>query len=158
MLFESICLILHSKVRLVIYKPYRCEPMEMLLLKIISRLEYYKLPQYCGLKDRRQFMCFLITSLAEMLFIPANFLGLNDYLEPQVFDVLNWFQLLFLIVLQVAFWRNWLSIRTALYVFFIEISLKISFESLFQAVCEGGGIPSWAISPLSSSSPRLPWR
>ncbi len=113
--------------------------MEMLLLKIISRLEYYKLPQYCGLKDRRQFMCFLITSLAEMLFIPANFLGLNDYLEPQVFDVLNWFQLLFLIVLQVAFWRNWLSIRTALYVFFIEISLKISFESLFQAVCEGGG-------------------
>lgn len=112
--------------------------MEMLLLKIISRLEYYKLPQYCGLKDRRQFMCFLITSLAEMLFIPANLLGLNDYLEPQVFDVLNWFQLLFLIVLQVAFWRNWLSIRTALYVFFIEISLKISFESLFQAVCGGG--------------------
>ncbi len=132
--------------------------MEMLLLKIISRLEYYKLPQYCGLKDRRQFMCFLITSLAEMLFIPANFLGLNDYLEPQVFDVLNWFQLLFLIVLQVAFWRNWLSIRTALYVFFIEISQNLVRVAVSGSLCGGGRIPSWAISPLSSSSPRLPWR
>ena len=113
--------------------------MQMLFLKWISRLEYYKLPLYCGLKERRQFMCFLITTFAELVFIPANLLGLNDYLEPHVFDALNWFQLAFLVVLQVAFWRNWVSIRTALYVFFIEICLKISFESLFQAISEGGG-------------------
>ena len=112
--------------------------MQMLFLKWISRLEYYKLPLYCGLKERRQFMCFLITTFAELVFIPANLLGLNDYLEPPVFDALNWFQLAFLVVLQVAFWRNWVSIRTALYVFFIEICLKISFESLFQAIGEGG--------------------
>lgn len=111
--------------------------MEMMLLKWISKLEYYKLPQHCGLRDRRQFVCFLFTTFAEMLFIPANLMGLNDYLQPHAFDVLNWGQLVFVILLQVAYWRNWLSVRTGLYVFFVEIAAKISTESLCQVFMGG---------------------
>ncbi len=111
--------------------------MEMMLLKWISKLEYYKLPQHCGLRDRRQFVCFLFTTFAEMLFIPANLMGLNDYLQPHAFDALNWGQLVFVILLQVAYWRNWLSVRTGLYVFFVEIAAKISTESLYQVFMGG---------------------
>lgn len=106
---------------------------ESLFLKWISRLEYHKMPTYCGLQDRRRFCCFLLTTFAEMLYIPANLFGLNDYLHPMVFDVFNWFQLLFLVVLQVAFWRNWISLSASMYIFFIEICLKLSAESLYQA-------------------------
>ncbi len=109
----------------------------LMLLKWISRLEYYKLPQYCGLKDRRQFLGFLFTSFAELLFIPGNLLGLNDYLQPHTFDVLNYIQLVFFVVLQLAFWRNWISITTALYILFIEVVMKISVESLWQAYMGG---------------------
>lgn len=111
--------------------------LERLFFKWIGRLEYLKMPTSCGLADRRRFFCFILTSLAEILYIPANLFGLNDYLHPLAFDVFNWFQLFFLIALQVAFWRNWLSVSASLYVFFIEIAIKLSSESLYQAFVYG---------------------
>lgn len=110
---------------------------EKLFLKWMGKLEYLKMPTSCGLADRRRLLCFILTSFAEMLYIPANLFGLNDYLHPLTFDVFNWFQLIFLIGLQVAFWRNWLSISASLWVFFVEIAIKLSSESLYQAFVYG---------------------
>lgn len=111
--------------------------MMMQIMKWISRLEYIKYPRYCGLQERRQFICILLTTIVELIYIPANLLGLNSYHHTLFFDVYNWIHLLFVIGLQVAFWCNWLSTCTSLYIFFITIVLKLSAESLYQAFAFG---------------------
>lgn len=107
--------------------------MGMLLVKWISRLEYLKYPRYCGLQERRQFVCFLFTSLVELLYIPANLMGLNGYHRNLYFDIYNWMHLVLVFILQVLFWKNKISTRAALYIFFIGIVFKLSTESLYQA-------------------------
>lgn len=102
-------------------------------LKLLARLEYLKYPRYCGLQERRQFVCFLFTAFVELLYIPANLLGLNGYHRTVFFDIYNWMHLLMVAVLQIAFWKNKISTRTALYIFFIAIVFKLSTESLYQA-------------------------
>lgn len=109
----------------------------MRLMKLISRLEYHKYPRYCGLQERRQFICFLLTTIVELIYVPANLLGLNDYHRSFFFDVYNWIHLFFVVGLQVLFWRNKFSTRTSLYIFFIAITLKLSLESLYQAFAYG---------------------
>lgn len=109
----------------------------MVWLKIIRKLEYYKYPRYCGLQERRQFVCFLMTTFVELLYIPANLLGMNGFHHSPAFTFYNWMHLAFVLLLQVAFWRNWFSTRTSLYIFFITICIKLSAESLYQAFTVG---------------------
>ena len=87
---------------------------------------------YCGLQERRQFVCFLLTTLVEIVYIPANILGLNDYHNSIALELYNWAHLMFSIILQIAFWRKWMTTSTALYIFFIGIVLKLSTESLYE--------------------------
>lgn len=103
-------------------------------LKILAKLEYLKYPRYCGLQERRQFVCFLFTVFVEFLYIPANLMGLNGYHRSMFFDIYNWLHLAFVIGLMIVFWKTKLSTRTALYIFFIAIVFKLSTESLFQAI------------------------
>ena len=109
----------------------------MKFYKYVSRLEKIKYPIYCGLQERRQFVCFLFTTFVELIYIPANILGLNDYHQSIVFDIYNWLQLVFVISLQIAFWRNKVSTQVALYLFFISIAIKLSTESLFELFTNG---------------------
>lgn len=109
----------------------------MRLMKLISRLEYLKYPRYCGLQERRQFICFLLTSIVELIYIPANLMGFNYCSNILFFDVYNWFHLLFVILLQVFFWCNKFSTRTSLYIFFIAITFKLSVESLYLVFTNG---------------------
>lgn len=105
--------------------------------KYISKLEGLKYPKYCGLQERRQFLCFLFTTFVEMIYIPANIFGLNGYHNSLVFDVYNWVHLVFAVFLQIAFWKDMVSTRTSLYLFFISIVVKLSSESLYELFCNG---------------------
>lgn len=109
----------------------------MKFYKYVSRLEKIKYPIYCGLQERRQLLCFLFTTFVELLYIPANILGLNDYHHSIVFDVYNWVQLIFVVLLQVAFWKNKVSTKIALHLFFIAIAAKLSAESLYELFYNG---------------------
>lgn len=106
--------------------------MGMKWMKALSRVEYYKYPKYCGLQERRQLVCFLFASFVELIYIPANLLGLNSYHHALFFDVYNWVHLFFVIALQVLFWQNRISPRLALAIFFLAITFKLSCESLYQ--------------------------
>lgn len=108
--------------------------MGMKWMKLLSRLEYYKYPKYCGLQERRQLVCFLLTTFVELIYIPANLLGLNSYHNALFFDLYNWVHLCFVIGLQVAFWRNRISTSLAISIFFIAITFKLSCESLYELV------------------------
>lgn len=103
----------------------------------ISRLEHFKYPYYCGLQERRQFVCFLFTTFVELFYIPANILGLNDYHHSTIFDVYNWLHLIFVIILQILFWTNTLSTKTSVYTFFTAIAIKLSAESLYELSTTG---------------------
>ena len=105
--------------------------------KYISKLEGLKYPKYCGLQERRQFVCFLLTTFVEAIYIPANLLGLNDYHNSLALELYNWFHLIFAIVLQIAFWKKWVSTSTSLYLFFVTIALKLSTESLYELFAIG---------------------
>lgn len=111
--------------------------MGTVLFRWLRDLEYKKYPRYCGLRERRQLVCFLLTTLVELLYIPANLAGLNDYHHNEILHAYNWLHLAFAIVLQVAFYRNLVSTRAALYLFYIAIVLKLSAESLYQAFTYG---------------------
>ena len=88
--------------------------MGMKWMKALSRVEYYKYPKYCGLQERRQLVCFLFASFVELIYIPANLMGMNSYHHALFFDVYNWVHLFFVIALQVLFWWNRISSRLAL--------------------------------------------
>lgn len=103
----------------------------------ISKLEHFKYPCYCGLQERRQFVCFLFTTFVELFYIPANILGLNDYHHSTIFDTYNWFHLIFIIILQIFFWTNTLSTKASVYIFFTAIAIKLSAESLYELSTTG---------------------
>lgn len=111
--------------------------MTMRFYKYVSRLEKIKYPTYCGLQERRQFVCFLFTTFVELIYIPANILGLNDYHQSTIFDVYNWVQLLFVLLLQIAFWRDKISTQVSLFLFFVAIAIKLSSESLYELFSNG---------------------
>lgn len=103
----------------------------------ISKLEHFKYPYYCGLQERRQFVCFLFTTFVELFYIPANILGLNDYHHSTIFDAYNWFHLIFIIILQILFWTNTISTKASVYIFFTAIAIKLSAESLYELSTTG---------------------
>ena len=103
----------------------------------ISKLEHFKYPYYCGLQERRQFVCFLFTTFVELFYIPANILGLNDYHHSTIFDAYNWFHLIFIFILQIFFWTNTLSTKASVYIFFTAIAIKLSAESLYELSTTG---------------------
>ena len=111
--------------------------MTTLFFNFISKLENIKYPYYCGLQERRQFVCFLFTTFVELFYIPANILGLNDYHHSTIFDAYNWLHLFFVIILQILFWTNTLSTKASIYIFFIAIAIKLSAESLYELSTEG---------------------
>lgn len=111
--------------------------MRTMFFRLIRNLEYKKYPKYCGLRERRQFVCFLLTTFVELVFIPLNLIGLNNYPNNVVLSIYNWVHLAFAIILQVAYWKNKVSTNTALYIFYIAIVLKLSVESAFQAITQG---------------------
>lgn len=100
--------------------------------KYVSKMEKLKYPKYIGLQERRQFVCFLFTSFVELLYIPANIIGLNGYHNSLLLDLYNWLHLIFVSVLQVLFWKDKVSTCTSLYAWFIAITLKLSVESLYE--------------------------
>lgn len=106
--------------------------MTTFFFNFISKLEHFKYPYYCGLQERRQFVCFLFTTFVELFYIPANILGLNDYHHSTIFDAYNWFHLIFIIILQIFFWTNTLSTKASVYIFFTAIAIKLSAESLYE--------------------------
>ena len=103
----------------------------------ISKLEHFKYPYYCGLQERRQFVCFLFTTFVELFYIPANILGLNDYHHSTIFDAYNWFHLIFIFILQIFSWTNTLSTKASVYIFFTAIAIKLSAESLYELSTTG---------------------
>lgn len=103
----------------------------------ISKLEHFKFPYYCGLQERRQFVCFLFTTFVELFYIPANILGLNDYHHSAIFDAYDWLHLIFIIILQILFWTNTLSTKASIYIFFTAIAIKLSAESLYELSTTG---------------------
>lgn len=111
--------------------------MTTFFFNFISRLEHFKYPCYCGLQERRQFVCFLFTTFVELFYIPANIFGLNDYHHSTIFDVYNWLHLIFVIILQILFWTNTLSTKTSVYTFFTAIAIKLSAESLYELSTTG---------------------
>lgn len=111
--------------------------MTTFFFNFISKLEHFKYPYYCGLQERRQFVCFLFTTFIELFYIPANILGLNDYHHSTIFDTYNWFHLIFIIILQILFWTNTLSTKASVYIFFIAIAIKLSAESLYELSITG---------------------
>ena len=111
--------------------------MTTFFFNFISKLEHFKYPYYCGLQERRQFVCFLFTSFVELFYIPANILGLNDYHHSTIFDAYNWFHLIFIIILQIFFWTNTLSTKASVYIFFTAIAIKLSAESLYELSTTG---------------------
>lgn len=106
--------------------------MTTVFFKFVNKIEQFKFPNGCGLQERRQLVCFLFTSFVELLYIPANILGLNEYHHSPIFDIYNWFHLIFVLILQVLFWTNTLSTKLSIGMFFIGISLKLSSESLYE--------------------------
>lgn len=106
--------------------------MTTLFFNFISKLEHIKYPYYCGLQERRQFVCFLFITFVELFYIPANILGLNDYHHSIIFDTYNWLHLIFVIILQILFWSDTLSTKTSVYTFFIAVTVKLSAESLYE--------------------------
>ena len=111
--------------------------MTTFFFNFISKLEHFKYPYYCGLQERRQFVCFLFTTFVELFYIPANILGLNDYHHSTIFDTYNWFHLIFIIILQILFWTNTLSTKASVYIFFTAIAIKLSAESLYELSITG---------------------
>lgn len=111
--------------------------MTTFFFNFISRLEHFKFPYYCGLQERRQFVCFLFTTFVELFYIPANILGLNDYHHSTIFDAYNWLHLIFVIILQILFWTNTLSTKASIYTFFIAIAIKLLAESLYELSIAG---------------------
>lgn len=111
--------------------------MATFFFNFISRLEHFKYPYYCGLQERRQFVCFLFTTFVELFYIPANILGLNDYHHSLIFDAYNWLHLFFVIILQILFWTNTLSTKASIYTFFTAIAIKLSAESLYELFTTG---------------------
>lgn len=111
--------------------------MATFFFNFISRLEHFKFPYYCGLQERRQFVCFLFTTFVELFYIPANILGLNDYHHSTIFDAYNWLHLIFVIILQILFWTNTLSTKASIYTFFIAIAIKLLAESLYELSIAG---------------------
>lgn len=111
--------------------------MTTFFFNFISELEHFKYPYYCGLQERRQFVCFLFTTFVELFYIPANILGLNDYHHSTIFDTYNWFHLIFIIILQILFWTNTLSTKASVYIFFTAIAIKLSAESLYELSTTG---------------------
>ena len=111
--------------------------MTTFFFNFISKLECFKYPYYCGLQERRQFVCFLFTTFVELFYIPANILGLNDYHHSTIFDTYNWFHLIFIIILQILFWTNTLSTKASVYIFFTAIAIKLSAESLYELSITG---------------------
>lgn len=111
--------------------------MATFFFNFISKLEHFKYPYYCGLQERRQFVCFLFTTFVELFYIPANILGLNDYHHSTIFDTYNWFHLIFIIILQILFWTNTLSTKASVYIFFTAIAIKLSAESLYELSTTG---------------------
>lgn len=111
--------------------------MTTFFFNFISRLEHFKYPYYCGLQERRQFVCFLFTTFVELFYIPANILGLNDYHHSLIFDAYNWLHLIFVIILQILFWTNTLSTKASIYIFFTAIAIKLSAESLYELFTAG---------------------
>ena len=111
--------------------------MTTFFFNFISKLEHFKYPYYCGLQERRQFVCFLFTTFIELFYIPANILGLNDYHHSTIFDAYNWFHLIFIIILQIFFWTNTLSTKASVYIFFTAIAIKLSAESLYELSTTG---------------------
>lgn len=111
--------------------------MTIFFFNFISRLEHFKYPYYCGLQERRQFVCFLFTTFVELFYIPANILGLNDYHHSLIFDAYNWLHLFFVIILQILFWTNTLSTKASIYTFFTAIAIKLSAESLYELFTTG---------------------
>lgn len=111
--------------------------MATFFFNFISRLEHFKYPYYCGLQERRQFVCFLFTTFVELFYIPANILGLNDYHHSSIFDAYNWFHFIFIIILQILFWTNTLSTKASIYIFFTAIAIKLSAESLYELSTTG---------------------
>jgi DNA-binding CsgD family transcriptional regulator len=111
--------------------------MTTFFFNFISKLEHFKYPYYCGLQERRQFVCFLFTTFIELFYIPANILGLNDYHHSTIFDTYNWFHLIFIIILQILFWTNTLSTKASVYIFFTAIAIKLSAESLYELSITG---------------------
>lgn len=111
--------------------------MTTFFFNFISRLEHFKYPYYCGLQERRQFVCFLFTTFVELFYIPANILGLNDYHHSTIFDAYDWLHLIFVIILQILFWTNTLSTKASIYTFFTAIAIKLSAESLYELSTTG---------------------
>lgn len=111
--------------------------MTTFFFNFISKLEHFKYPYYCGLQERRQFVCFLFTTFVELFYIPANILGLNDYHHSLIFDAYNWLHLIFVIILQILFWTNTLSTKASVYIFFTAIAIKLSAESLYELSTTG---------------------
>lgn len=111
--------------------------MTTFFFNFISRLEHFKYPYYCGLQERRQFVCFLFTTFVELFYIPANILGLNDYHHSSIFDAYDWLHLIFVIILQILFWTNTLSTKASIYTFFTAIAIKLSAESLYELSTTG---------------------
>lgn len=111
--------------------------MTTFFFNFISKLEHFKYPYYCGLQERRQFVCFLFTTFVELFYIPANILGLNDYHHSTIFDAYNWFHLIFIFILQIFFWTNTLSTKASVYIFFTAIAIKLSAESLYELSTTG---------------------
>lgn len=111
--------------------------MTTFFFNFISRLEHFKYPYYCGLQERRQFVCFLFTTFVELFYIPANILGLNDYHHSSIFDAYDWLHLIFVIILQILFWTNTLSTKASIYIFFSAIAIKLSAESLYELSTTG---------------------
>lgn len=111
--------------------------MTTLFFNFISKLEHFKYPYYCGLQERRQFLCFLFTTFVELFYIPANILGLNDYHHSIIFDTYNWLHLIFIIILQILFWTDTLSTKASVYTFFIAVTVKLSAESLYELFTTG---------------------
>lgn len=111
--------------------------MTTFFFNFISKLEHFKYPYYCGLQERRQFVCFLFTTFVELFYIPANILGLNDYHHSSIFDAYDWLHLIFVIILQILFWTNTLSTKASIYTFFTAIAIKLSAESLYELSTTG---------------------
>ena len=106
--------------------------MKALVKKIYFAIENYLFPEYCGLVERRQLICFLLTAMGEMVLMTMNFL-LIDESTPIPFIIYDFVHVPIVLVLFLLLGRRKLDIHTVLLLFFIFICVKLSFEALYYS-------------------------
>lgn len=106
--------------------------MKAFIKHIYFAIENYLFPEYCGLVERRQLICFLLTAMGEMVLMTINFL-LIDASTPTPLVIYDFVHLPTVLVLFLLLWRRKLNIHTGLLLFFSFICVKLSFEALYYS-------------------------